>query len=311
MAVMSHLIVFAKGFCMGTADVVPGVSGGTMAFILGIYQRLLEAIRAFDWQLLNYLSRRQIRLAMAHVDMTFLLFLGLGIGAALLFFTRVISLPGLLDSHPEQVYGLFFGLISASIILLLRSVARFAYTDIGILVSGVVVGWSIVNLVPLHTPQDAWFMFVSGAVAICAMILPGVSGAFILLILNQYAYVLEAIGRFDLAVLVPFGLGAAIGLMLFSRFLVWLLHRYYKQAVLGIAGMLMGSLWMMWPFQQRTYEIVRDRPRLIHSVPIWPDELNTTVLATLAWAVVGTVLVLSISAVAGKAGAGHTRGLTS
>ncbi|MGC1952059.1 MAG: DUF368 domain-containing protein [Gammaproteobacteria bacterium] len=284
---------------MGTADVVPGVSGGTMAFILGIYQRLLEAIRAFDWQLLGHLSRGQIRLAIERIDLLFLLFLGSGIATAVLFFTRVISLPRLLQTYPEQVYGLFFGLITASVVLLFKSLSQLRFADISTLCIGMVFGWAIVNLVPVDTPQESWFLCLSGAVAICAMILPGISGAFVLLILNKYAFVLDAIGRIDLSVLVPFAFGAIIGLMLFSRILVWLLHHYYKQMVLGIAGVLIGSLWMMWPFQERTYELVRDRPRLIHSVPIWPDELNITVLAAIAWIVAGIAVVLWISAMAG------------
>lgn len=296
---------------MGMADVVPGVSGGTMAFILGIYARLLEAIRAFDWQLLRYLSRGQVHSAMNHVDLIFLVLLGFGIGAALLFFTRVISLPALIQIYPEQVYGLFFGLISASVVLLLKTVTKFRYVDVATLTTGVGFGWAIVNLVPVDTPQESWFLFLSGGLAICAMILPGISGAFVLLILNQYAYVLDAIGRIDISVLAPFGLGALVGLMLFSRILVWLLHHYFKRVVLGIAGILIGSLWMMWPFQERTYEVVRDRPRLIRSVPIWPDQLDITVLAALAWMTAGIVFVLWMSALAGAPRIKGARGLTS
>jgi putative membrane protein len=285
---------------MGTADVVPGVSGGTMAFILGIYQRLLEAIRAFDGQLLGYLSRGQVRSAIDHVDLIFLLCLGSGIGAALLFFTRVISLPALLQTHPEQVYGLFFGLISASIVVLFKSISQLSYVDWATLFTGIVFGWAIVNLVPVDTPQESWFLAFSGALSICAMILPGISGAFVLLILNQYAHVLDAIGRIDVSVLAPFALGAMLGLMVFSRIFVWLLHHYSKRVVLGIVGVLIGSLWIMWPFQERTYEFVRDRPRLIHSVPIWPNELNMTVLEALGWMGAGIILVLWMSTFAGK-----------
>lgn len=306
-----QLLVFAKGFCMGMADVVPGVSGGTMAFILGIYQRLLEAIRAFDWQLVTYLSRGRFRTAANHVDLAFLLLLGAGIGAALLFFTRVIALPVLLQTHPEQVYGLFFGLISASIVLLFKSVSDLGAVDLAALVMGVALGWAIVNLVPVDTPEASWFVFLSGALAICAMILPGVSGAFVLLMLNKYAYVLDAIGRIDIGVLTPFALGAVMGLLAFSRILVWLLHHYFKPVVLGIAGLLIGSLWMMWPFQERTYELVRDRPRLIHSVPIWPDELSVTVLAAFGWMLAGIVLVLWMSAFARTGSLQQTRRLAS
>ncbi len=306
-----HLLVFAKGFCMGTADVVPGVSGGTMAFILGIYARLLEAIRAFDWQLIRYLACGQIRSATNHVDLLFLLFLGCGIGAALLFFTRIVSLPTLLQTHPEQVYGLFFGLISASVVVLLKTLPRLRYGDVATLITGIGLGWAIVNLVPVDTPHESWFLFLSGGLAICAMILPGISGAFVLLILNQYGYVLDAIGRIDISVLAPFGFGAIVGLMLFSRILVWLLHHYARHMVLGISGVLIGSLWMMWPFQDRTYEVVRDRPRLVHTAPIWPDQLDLTALATLVCMAAGITVVLWMSAFAGMPRVKGSRGLTS
>ncbi|MCP4043900.1 MAG: DUF368 domain-containing protein [Gammaproteobacteria bacterium] len=295
-----RVLIVAKGFCMGAADVVPGVSGGTMAFILGIYQRLMEAIRAFDIQLLRLLWAGQVRSAIRHVDLGFLILLVTGIFGALMFFTRVVPLPQLIHTHPELIYGLFFGLIIGSIIILLGEVKNLQAGDYSTVVLGALCGLVLANLVPMETPIAAWFIFFSGALAISAMILPGVSGSFILLILRKYAYIFDAIGHFNLAVILPFALGAATGLMLFSRLLVWLMHHYHRQTMLFITGILFGSLWLIWPFQERVYETVRGKERLVSSFPTLPAELGGSVLASIALCILGLVLVLALQRFSSK-----------
>ena len=284
----------AKGFCMGSADVVPGVSGGTMAFILGIYQRLLEAIRAFDLRLLRLLAGGRVAAAVRHTDLPFLLLLGAGIAGAVLFFTRVVPLPTLIHTHPEPVYGLFFGLVLASVGVLLAELDGRRWADALPLLLGAALGLTVANLVPAQTPETAWFVFLAGAIAISAMILPGISGSFILLLMKKYAYVLDALGRLDFAVIIPFALGAAVGLMLFSRLLVWLLHHFYRFMLLAISGILVGSLWVIWPFQDRVYETVRGKARLIQSTPMLPAELDGGFAAALALALAGFVTVVAI-----------------
>ena len=279
---------------MGTADVIPGVSGGTMALLLGIYQRLLEAIRSFDWTLLRMLRRGQWRSAVDHVDLFFLLPLAGGLFAALMFFTRVISLPGLIQSDPEAVFGFFFGLIVASTGILLKRLERFSARDYVFLVAGVVIGWLVVTIVPVTTPDASWFIVLSGALAISALILPGVSGSFVLLILKKYAYILNAIGNFDFSVIIPFAVGAAIGLIAFSRLLSWLLRHYYQRALATIVGVLIGSLWVIWPFQERTYEIVRDKPRLIAGNPVWPTSYDSTTVMSFGLIFLGAGLAVCV-----------------
>ncbi len=281
---------------MGAADVIPGVSGGTMAFILGIYPRLVEAIRAFDMVFLRLLARGEWRSAVRHVDLVFLLWLALGIACALFFFTRVVPLPTLIRTHPEPVYGLFFGLIVASVVVLLRETRQAGLRDLSMMIVGTAVGYGVVNLVPVETPVAAWFVFVSGGLAICAMILPGISGSFVLLILNKYAYVFDAIGRLDPEVLLPFALGAASGLILFSRALTWLLHRYYQRTLLFICGLLVGSLWVIWPFQERGYAMIRGERVLVESSPVWPDALNGPVVAAAVLMATGLALVFGLHA---------------
>ena len=272
-------LTIAKGFCMGTADVVPGVSGGTMALVLGIYQRLLRAIRSVDLTLLQHLLKGQLVAGFWRADASFLLPLGIGIAGALLFFTRVVSLPQLIHTEPVIVYSIFLGLIVGSVVVLIRPLRPVAMAELGFLVAGIGTGLLIVNLVPVETPESAWFIFLAGSIAICAMILPGISGSFVLLLLKKYAYVFDAIGRFDFSVIVPFGCGAVVGIMAFSRFLVWLLWAHYRPTMLAIVGLLLASLWVIWPFQDRVYGMVRGKERLLSTTPLWPELDATTGLA--------------------------------
>ncbi len=285
---------FAKGFCIGAADVVPGVSGGTMAFILGIYRRLVEAIRSFDAALVRLLFAGRFRHAIRHVDLALIAPLALGIFAALLFFTRVVPLPRLIETHPDLVYGLFFGLIVASIVVLIRSLEGVRPVEWTVSLGGAAIGFGIVNLVPVSTPDAPWFIALSGALAISAMLLPGVSGSFILLILRKYAYVFDGIGRLDPGVIIPFGVGVVLGLMAFSRVLAWLLREWYRTTLLAICGLLIGSLWVVWPFQERRFEIVRGKRRLMESEPVWPDAADETTLGAFALMAAGLALVAAI-----------------
>jgi putative membrane protein len=293
---IQKIILAVKGFCMGAADVVPGVSGGTMAFILGIYTQLIEAVRSFDTKWVQHVFKLEMKQALQRPHFGFLIPLVIGIFCALLFFTRVIPLHTLLHSHPELIYGLFFGLIVGSVIALLPEIGRFDIRAGFFLGIGILLGWLIVNLVPVDTPDAAWFIFLSGMLAISAMLLPGISGSFILLILHKYDTILGAIGRFNLMVLIPFGLGALTGLIVFSRVLSWLLAHYYRVMLQVIIGILIGTLWIIWPFQVRKYEEIHNKERLISSTPYWPDTWNETVLYALFMVLIGIALVLIIHA---------------
>ncbi len=280
---------------MGAADVVPGVSGGTMAFILGIYAELIAAIKSFDSLWLLALLRFDIKTVISRPHFAFLIPLGIGLLAALLFFTRIIPLPELLLEYPEQIYGLFFGLIVGSIFVLVKGMHGLKVRDLLMILPGVILGLIVFNLVPTQTPETSWFVFLSGALAICAMILPGISGSFILLILNKYAYVFNAIGYFKFSILIPFGLGAICGLLLFSRLLSYLLRKYYRSTILSISGLLIASLYVIWPFQDRIYTVVRGKPHLIASTPVLPADLSLTVFVSFALLISGLVFVIVIN----------------
>ena len=296
-----------KGFCMGAADIVPGVSGGTMALILGIYERLLQAIRSFDSAWLSSLLRLRAAEALARNDLLFLMPLALGIVLAIVFFTRVIPLPVLIVTHPELVYGLFFGLILASIFILMGEVERYGAKEILTALAGLLFGFTIVNLVPVETPTANWFIFLCGFVAISAMLLPGISGSFILLILGKYAYIIGALGAFDLPVIAVFIAGILAGLVVFSRIIVWLLDHYHQDTLLVIKGILIGSLWVIWPFQERVYETVRGKPRLVGTSPVWPEAVDGAVAASFGFLLAGIALVLVVHYLANRRSASRQR----
>lgn len=282
---------------MGSADVVPGVSGGTMALILGIYQQFIEAIRSFDYVWLQGLLQLDWRTAIRRPHFGFVIPLLVGIFAALLFFTRVVPLPYLIEHYPAPVYGFFFGLISGSIVILVRQFDH-AMADWLALVLATLAGLWLFSRVPAETPDTTWFVFISGALAICAMLLPGISGSFILLMLKKYSTIFAAIGSFNLAVLIPFGLGILAGLIAFSRALAWLLRHYYQTTLAAIIGLLAASLWVIWPYQSRVYEQVAGREKLIMTNPVWPEVWGGYELLAAGLAAFGVVLVLLLERLA-------------
>jgi putative membrane protein len=288
------LTLVLKGFCMGTADVIPGVSGGTMAFILGIYRELIDAIKSFDQFWLGSVLKFDVKNIIARPHFSFLVPLFLGIILALLFFTRVLPLYRLLIEYPEQVYGLFFGLIAGYCVVMIKDMKQLAMKDILIMVAGVISGLIVFSLGTISMPDTALYVYISGCIAISAMLLPGISGSFILLILNKYAFIFNAIGYFQMSVIIPFAAGMLTGLVIFSRFLSWLLHHYLRNTTLVIIGILISSLWIMWPFQNRVFETINDKQKLISTTPVLPGDFDSGFYICLILVICGIVLVMLI-----------------
>ena len=232
---------------MGAADVVPGVSGGTIAFITGIYEELLGSIRAVDAAALRKLLGGDLAGFWRHINGTFLLTLFLGIGLAVVSLARVILY--LLERTPELLWSFFFGLIVASVWVVGRKVGRWSAGTIATGVAGMVLAYLITEATPAETPTATWFIFLSGALAICAMILPGISGSFILVLLGKYEYILGAVKAFNVGVVLTFGAGCLVGLLSFSRLLKWMLERYYDLTVALLTGFMVGSLNKVWPWK--------------------------------------------------------------
>lgn len=261
-----YLLVSVKGMCMGAADVIPGVSGGTIAFIMGIYDEFVGSIARIDRQAMALLFKGRVRDFWKHINGNFLVALVVGIGVS------VVSLAGLmqmlLSDFPIQTWAFFFGLIVASSIFILRGISGWKVAEGLFLVLGIVLGIVVCTLSPTRTPDALWFVFIAGAIAICAMILPGISGSFILLILGKYKFIMAAITAFvsnagalwgsdgadaglfwqSAAVLAVFLVGAVTGILGFSKFLHWLLARWHKQTLIVLAGFIIGSLVKVWPW---------------------------------------------------------------
>jgi putative membrane protein len=231
----------------------------------------------------------------------FLIPLGIGAIAALLFFTRIVPLPTLIRTQPEIIYGLFFGLVLGSIVLLFRHMGMNLFIKrMLFLIMGILFGGFVVTLVPASTPDASWFIFLCGAIAISAMILPGISGSFILLMMKKYAYIFNAIGHFDFSIIIPFALGIITGVVLFSRVLSYLLKAFYQQTILFISGLLIASLYVIWPFQERIYETVRDKERLISSVPLLPETFSNQVLYAAIMMLIGFAFVIILDKFSGN-----------
>ena len=286
-------IVFS-GFCMGSADVVPGVSGGTMAVALGIYERLIAAISSINKEALTALVKLQFKRVFEIVHWRFLCMLFAGIGLGIAIMVKLVKLPQLVMASSVQrplVYAVFFGMVLASCFTLARHVKGWnVWRGAGAGV-GAAVGWLIVTRVPVNTPDHPLFLFFCGAIAICAMLLPGISGSFILLILGKYAYILGALGKLQLGVILPFAAGCAVGILSFSRLLKWLLARFHDTVLAVLIGLLFGSLWRIWPYQHLTEIVVRHKPRVVGAVPFWPSSLDPVLLGGF---VAGVVFVIVI-----------------
>lgn len=295
-----YLILTLKGFCMGAADVVPGVSGGTIAFITGIYEELLQAVRSFDLYFLKLATTLKIRNAMQHASWRFLTALVLGILAAVFTLAKILS--WLLQHYPVLIWSFFFGLILASALTIGRSTRHWKTTHTLWMAVGTVGAYFLVGLVPVSTPDTIWFLFMSGAVAICAMILPGISGSFILVLLGKYEYILNAVNQRDILTLLLVASGAVFGLATFVRLLSWLLKRYHDLTMALLTGFMLGSLRKVWPWKM-TLETLTDRHGnavAISQANILPPQWSPEVTFALFLAVVAFFLVFSLNRLSGK-----------
>ena len=246
--VKDYFGLLLKGMGMGAADVVPGVSGGTIAFISGIYEELINSIKSFNIHTLKLLVRFQWGSFWKSVNGNFLLSVITGIGISILSLAKLLQM--LLKDHPVLVWSFFFGLIIASAYYVGKTIKGWKAPYFLSLGMGVIIAYGITVLTPAETPDTYVFLFLTGALAICAMILPGISGAFILLLLSKYEFALEALTRFKLDVIAVMGLGAAIGLISFSNILSWLLKRFHNQTIALLSGFMLGSLNKVWPWKE-------------------------------------------------------------
>jgi putative membrane protein len=294
------------GLLMGAADIVPGVSGGTVALVLGIYNRLVSAISRFDRQALGLLTARRWAMAAEHVDLRFLIALGCGIATGI--GSLLFLMKKLLDDHLLLTYAVFFGLILGSGVLVARGVSRWNAANVGALIVGVAAAWMVVGLNALQAPPDTlWYLFFCGTVGICAMILPGISGAFILLILGRYSHVMELIlsllkGDWTVQAFLEVGVfccGCLFGLLAFSRVLRWLLTHHATVTMATLCGLMLGSLRKLWPFKNElTPPGTEFKMKQFENIA--PDFASSSTITAVGLALLALVAVLSLESFARK-----------
>lgn len=278
--------LLVTGFAMGIADLIPGVSGGTIAFLSGIYEELLQSIKEVSGRAPRLLLQGKVRAALSAVPFHFLVPLLLGIFAAIFSLANVLS--WLLETYPSFVWAFFFGLVLASTLIVLKRVVRWDLSDKLAFVVSTVVTYFVVGMVPVETPTNLLFMFFSGMIAICAMILPGISGSFILLLLGKYQQILTAVTERDFLLLAVFATGCALGLALFARFLTWLFAHHHDISVAILAGIMLGSIRKIWPWKE--FVSVPDTAVLVEK-NILPAALDGPVMLSIALCLIGVWLV--------------------
>jgi len=254
----NYLLLVLRGCAMGAADVIPGVSGGTIAFITGIYEELINSIRSIDLQALHLLGTFKLKEFWKHINGNFLI--SVIIGVAISIFSLAKLMKYLLETHPLYIWSFFFGLIIISALMVSKEVKKWDLFTITSLIVGAIIAYTITVLTPTSTPETWWFIILSGAIAICAMILPGISGAFILLLLGKYEFIITAVSEFNIPVLITFLVGAVAGIISFSHLLSWLLKNYHGMTVSLLTGFMVGSLNKIWPWKISDTELINGAP---------------------------------------------------
>ena len=286
MKLVQNIVVALKGFFMGAANVVPGVSGGTIALITGIYKEIIEALNSLmEKETWKALFKGDFKGFWKQVHGTFLLWLAIGVVLSVFSLAKLMTY--VLEHHPVQTWAFFFGLIIASAIVMFKDIKGWGGKEILFALLGIALGLAVCTLSPTQTPDNWLIVFLCGAIAVCTMILPGISGSFILVIMGKYDYIMQAIADLNLPVLIVFGLGCVVGILAFSKFLHWLLGRFEKQTMLVLLGFVLGSLVKVWPWANE-------------SVKLLPEPHYG---AAALWCLLGIVFVLGIEWAASRSGA--------
>ncbi len=299
-ATRDYLLLYLKGLSMGGADVIPGVSGGTIAFITGIYDELINSIKAIDLAAMKLIFQFRIAEAWEKVNGNFLICILGGIVTSLLSLSKLMTY--LLNNYPIQIWSFFFGLILVSSPLIFRDIKKWNLATILSGISGIGVAYLITVLTPTESPTNLPFIFFCGALAICAMILPGISGAFILLLIGKYEYMINALINFNWPVIIVFVMGCFIGLVGFSKILGWILTHFRFATLALLAGFMLGSLNKVWPWKEVTDFRI---DQLGNQVPAFDKSVlpgrylevtgnNPLIFQAILFAALGILLVVSI-----------------
>lgn len=282
---------------MGAANVIPGVSGGTVAFITGIYERLINAIKSFDIQAIRLLKSRQVKAFLQHVDFTFLAVLGAGVLVSIFSLAQVLKWA--YQEHEIYTSALFFGLIALSVYSVAKMVKKWTSSCYVALVIGCVVAVSL-GFLDKGTENTSYpYLMLCGAVAMCSMILPGVSGSFVLILMGNYFLILNSVNQLRdqefgkaLPIIIPVGIGAVLGVALLSRFLSWLFAKFYDATTALITGFVAGSLFVIWPWKRALLQMVGEKEKVIGFERYLPDLSSSMTLIAIGFILCGALIMI-------------------
>ncbi|NOY38172.1 MAG: DUF368 domain-containing protein [Chlorobi bacterium] len=299
---------FLKGLGIGAANVIPGVSGGTIALITGIFERLVKALKSFDLKAVRLLFSGRFKDFAAHIDLVFLVAVFAGVGVSILSLARLLEY--LFKFYPVYTWAFFFGLILASVYFVGRTIEKINLPVVLSGLVGVIIAVGISYLSPANANDSPAYLFLSGIVAVCSMILPGLSGSFVLILMGNYELIfIHAVNRMDIGVLLPVVLGAVVGLLAFSHFLSWLLNKFRNQTIALLTGFIFGSLNILWPWKNAIYKLdtaghvvtkADGTPVIAQYRKFMPDNWDHTVFVAFTIMVIGFLVIWVIEYYAGR-----------
>lgn len=299
------LIHVVKGMGMGAANVIPGVSGGTIALITGIFEKLIDSIKSFDLAAIKLLFKGKFKTFAAHVNLGFLVSLFFGIVVSIVTLARIFGY--LFENYPIYIWAYFFGLILASIYFVGKTVEKWHFTVVLFFIIGAAIALGITFLKPVAQNENPFYLFICGIVAICSMILPGLSGSYVLILMGNYELIaIEAINNLRLDILIPVILGAGIGLIAFSHLLSWIYKKFKNQTISLLTGFILGSLAILWPWKNEIYKldlvgnpILKDGEKIIQSYERFiPQSFNQEVLIAILLMIAGIASIWIIEKLA-------------
>ncbi len=297
-----YFIISLKGLAMGAADVVPGVSGGTIAFISGIYNELIDSINSIGFKTLKILQQDGFKAMFASVNGSFLLSLFLGIGISVFSLANVFKF--LLENHPVLLWSFFFGLVLASVLYIVKQITKWNALTVLLLLIGAGIAYYISIIPPMSGNDSSLFLVLAGALAICAMILPGISGAFILLLLGAYKPAIDAIHDYDFKKIFLLGLGAIIGLLSFAKILKWLFDKYNNLTLAVLTGFVIGSLNKIWPWKETISTFTNShgeiKPLLEKSISPFNFQGDPQLVFSIILAILGFAVIFILEKVGAK-----------
>lgn len=301
-----HIANFLKGFAMGVANVIPGVSGGTIALLTGIFERLINALKSFDVEAVRLLLKFKFREFAQHVDFGFLLSVFLGVGVSIISVAKLLEF--LFQSYPIYVWSFFFGLILVSVWFVGKSIGKIDVAAAVSFVVGAAVAFGLSVMNPATENTAFWYLIICGAVAVCSMILPGLSGSFVLILMGNYQLIMiYAVSHFDMKIIIPVAIGVVVGLLAFSHFLSWLLSRYARQTMAVLTGFIFGSLGTIWPWKNLVYlmqdgaEVLKNGKPIIQSYQMYfPQEFSAEVAVAIVLMAAGMAALWALERSAKK-----------